>query len=72
MKVPGVILIRNKREQENIQVPPGAAQVLTQKKMTKKTGKIAQLKAPLIKTKKMRRKLMEARKTRMDEKIAKV
>jgi len=45
MKVLEVIPIRNKEEEEKILVHQGAALVLTLKKMIKKIGKIAQLKA---------------------------
>jgi len=48
MTVPEVIPIRSKEEEGNILVPPEADQAHIRKKMIKKKGKIAQLKAPLI------------------------
>lgn len=71
-KVPEVIPIRSKEEQENTLVRQGAALVLIPKKMIKKIGKAAQLKAQMIKNKKIIRKIMMVKKMRMEEKIAKV
>ena len=63
---------KSKGEQGNTPAPPGAARALIPKKMTKKIGKIAQLRVPLTRIKKMIRKIMEVRKMKMTEKIAKV
>jgi hypothetical protein len=71
-KVPEAIPIRSKKGEENILVHPGAALVPTRKKMIKKIGKTAQLIAPMIKYKKMIRKIIAIRKMRMEEKIAKL
>jgi hypothetical protein len=71
-KALGAIPTKSKEEEESILAHLGAALVPTLKKMIKNLGKTAQLKAPMIKYKKMIKKIITIRKMIMVEKIAKV